>query len=102
MRKFIRKVWHCCKAKQIAKEIERLRDEFYIKEKNGTVWILHNGIAIEKIHPLSSSEDMLKLLENARRNAVSYAFGITTAEETEGGVLMSIAKELAGLEELED
>ena len=75
MTNYIKRWWEQSKAKTQADNITHLRNSFYLKEKNGSVWIMHDGVAIDKVYPCTSSDDVVKLLNEARNYAVEYAIG---------------------------
>lgn len=76
MTNYIKQWWERTKAKNQADNISRLRDSFYLKEKNGNVWIMHNGDAVFKIPSFASSEETVAYLEESRGYAIECAFGI--------------------------
>lgn len=43
-----------------------------IKEKDGKVWIISNGIAIQAIPDTASAQDIVKTLNNIRKAAIEF------------------------------
>ncbi len=43
-----------------------------IKEKDGKVWVISNGIAIQAIPDTASAQDIVKTLDNIRKAAIEY------------------------------
>lgn len=72
---YLNKTWRAYKEKGRLAEIERLRSEFRIKEKNGVLWIMHGDTAVDMVPSFASSEEIVRMLEETRRCAVEYAFG---------------------------
>lgn len=73
---YLNKTWRAYKEKGKLAEIERLKDTFRIKEKNGALWIMHNDTAVDMIPAFASSEEIVRMLEETRCCAVEYAFGL--------------------------
>lgn len=53
------------------KELE-IGSTFYVKEKDGKLWILHNGYAIRELDPSLTVEDVVKILTMFRTTAIKY------------------------------
>lgn len=53
------------------KELD-ISSTFYVKEKDGKLWILHNGYAIRELDPSLTVEDIVKLLNMFRATAIKY------------------------------
>lgn len=75
---FIKRWLEAFKEKNEVNERNMLRDSFKIKEKNGYLWITHNGTAIFKLEPYASSSEVIRILNETRVFAVEYAYGETT------------------------
>lgn len=73
---YIKNWWRAYKEKGRLAEIERLCDTFRVKEKNGALWIMHGDTAVDMVPAFASSEEIVKMLEEARCCAVEYAFGV--------------------------
>ena len=56
---------------QKAKEAE-IGSTFGIKEKEGNLWILHGGYAIQKINKSQTAEEIVSILNNYRETAIQY------------------------------
>lgn len=84
MTNYLKQWWEQSKEKTQADNIAKLRDSFYLKEKNGNVWIMHDGVAIFKIPIFASSEEIVAYLEESRGYAVECEFGIPY-EHPKGG-----------------
>lgn len=84
MTNYIKQCWERAKEKNEADKISQLRDSFYLKEKNGNVWIMHDGVAVFKIPSFASSEETVAYLEESRGYAIECAFGIPY-EQKKGG-----------------
>ena len=56
---------------QQAKELD-ISSNFYIKEKDNYLWILHNGHAIQQISSDSTAEEIVNILNNYRKTAINY------------------------------
>lgn len=69
---FIIKKWQAYKAKSRLADIERIKESFSIREKNGALWIMYNNTAIDSIPPFASSEEVVRMLDEARCCAVAY------------------------------
>lgn len=60
------------------KERKRLRNEAWIKagfkveERNGYLWLTHEGVAFMKIESLSYAGDVASELKKARETAIEY------------------------------
>lgn len=76
MTNYIKQWMERAKAKNEADKVSQLKDSFYLKEKNGNVWIMHDGVAIFKIPSFASSEETVAYLEESRGYAIECAFGI--------------------------
>lgn len=83
MKNFIKKWWQTSKVKNQEDKIARLKDSFYLKEKNGSVWIMHEGVAVFKIPAFASSEETIAYLEESRGYAIECAFGIPYEQKME-------------------
>lgn len=93
---YINNWWRAYKEKGRLSEIDRLRDTFRIKEKNGALWIMHNETAVDMIPAFASSEEIVKMLEEARCCAVEYAFEVYSEEaHVRDKHLRKVAKTLA-------
>lgn len=66
--------WDKLKAKNKEQDIQRLKDEFYIRERDNVIWIMHNGVAVNKLPSITTTEDMISILSELRENAVEYAY----------------------------
>lgn len=75
MTNYITQWWKQTKAKDRAYKVLKIRDSFYLKEKDGSVWILHDGVAVNQLPPFASTEEIVAILEETRTCAVEYAFG---------------------------
>lgn len=73
---YITKWWRAYKERGRLAEIDRLRDTFRIREKNGALWIMHGDTAVDMIPAFASSEEIVQMLEETRCCAVEYAFGV--------------------------
>lgn len=70
--KFLKTLLEKQKSKtQHAKELD-ISSTFYVKEKDGKLWILHNGYAIRELDPSLTVEDVVKLLTMFRSTAIRY------------------------------
>lgn len=76
MTNYIKQWWEQSQAKNQADKVTQLRESFYIKESSGSVWIMHDGVAVFKIPPFASSEEIVTYLEESRGYAIECAFGI--------------------------
>lgn len=54
------------------KKIKEIRNDFYINERNGSVYVICNGQAIYKASPTDTAEQIINVLENARNTAIEY------------------------------
>lgn len=68
--------WRAYKERGRLADIERLRQAFRIKEKNGALWIMHGDTAVDMLPAFASSEEIVRMLEETRCCAVEYAFGV--------------------------
>lgn len=76
MKNILNKTWRAYKERGRLAEIERLRSEFRIKEKNGALWIMHGETAVDMIPAFATSDEVVRMLEETRCCAVEYAFGV--------------------------
>lgn len=76
MTNYIKQWWEQSKAQTQADNVAKLRDSFYLKEKNGSIWIMHEGVAVFKVPSFASSEETVAYLEETRGYAIECAFGI--------------------------
>lgn len=81
---YIKQWWEQSKAKSLSNQILEIRDSFYLKEKDGSVWIMHDGVAVFKVPSFASSEETVAYLEESRGYAIECAFGIPY-EQKKGG-----------------
>lgn len=91
MNNLIKKWWRSIKDKNLSDNIMRLKSDFYVKERNGSMWVMHNGDAIRKLPPSASSKEIIRILNETRSCAVEYAFGnesITNTQETVMGLTL--------------
>lgn len=77
----IKNWWRAYKKRGRLAEIERMRDTFRIKEKNGALWIMHHDTAVDMIPAFASSEEIVRMLEETRCCAVEYAFGVYSEDK---------------------
>lgn len=75
--------WRAYKERGRLSEIDRLRDTFRIKEKNGALWIMHNDTAVFRLEPFTTMDECVSILKDFRDFAVEYAFGVYS-ERIEG------------------
>lgn len=68
--------WDDTKAKSKSDNITRLRDSFHLKEKDGNVWVMHEGVAVFKVPAFASCDEAVVYLEESRGYAVECAYGI--------------------------
>lgn len=84
---YIQNWWRAYKQRSRLAEIERLRSEFRIKEKNGALWITYTGgrdeVAIDMIPAFASSEEIVRMLEETRCCAVEFAYGVYSEQRAE-------------------
>lgn len=76
MTNYIKRWWQREKEKSKSEDISRIRNNFYLKEKNGNVWIMYGGIAIFKVPAFASSEETVAYLEESRGYAIEYAYDV--------------------------
>lgn len=50
----------------------QIKSEFKVVERNGLLWLTHDGVAFMKIANLAQAEDITKELNKARECAVEY------------------------------
>lgn len=81
MTNYIKQWWQSTNDKSRQAEIKELRDSITLREKDGIMWILHNGVAIHKLPPFASSDEMILMLEEVRDGAVEYKYGKEKKEE---------------------
>lgn len=81
MIKLINNFLESVKRKDRLAQIERLRNSFSIKERDGKLWIMHNEIAILKMETFSSTSEVVRILEETKDHAVEYAFGVKKERE---------------------
>lgn len=53
------------------RELDLMR-QLRISERNGKIWIVCNGVAVNEIPTLSSAKDIVTILTAARKAAVEY------------------------------
>lgn len=76
-----------------------MKASFTSRKKGGKLWILHNGVAVNKLPPFTTAQEAIKILKETRGHAVSYAFGIDSEDcMSESCALASFAKELDELD----
>lgn len=75
MMNIITRWWQACKERSGLAEQERIKRSFRISERNGALWITHNGVAVNMVPPFASSEEVIKMLEETKACAVEYEFG---------------------------
>lgn len=69
---FIRTLFEKYKSKnQHNKEVE-IGSTFYVKEKDGKLWILHNGYAVQEIEETLTAKEVVNILTNFRMTAIKY------------------------------
>lgn len=73
---YIQNWWRAYKERGRLSEINRLRDTFRVKEKNGALWIMHGETAVDMVPAFASSDEIVRMLEEARCCAVEYAYGL--------------------------
>lgn len=78
---YIKNRWRAYKEKGRLAEMERLRNTFRIQEKNGALWIMHHDTAVDMIPAFASSDEIVRMLDEARCCAVEYAYGIYSESE---------------------
>lgn len=71
----IKQWWRAYKEKGKLAEIERVRAAFRIKEKEGTMWIMHHDTAIFRMENFANVSEAIRILEETRDFAVEYAYG---------------------------
>ena len=54
--------------------VENIRKSFYIEERGGVIFLVHNGIAVSKCDGSYKSEDITLLLKCARDTAVEFEY----------------------------
>lgn len=59
-----------CK-KQHQKELG-INATFYLRERDGSLWILHEGHAIQEISKDKTAEEIVQILNNYRSTAIKY------------------------------
>lgn len=75
MIKKIKDWWFAYKEKNQQEAIKRLRESFYIQEKNGVIYIMHNDVATWKIESNATSKSVICFLDKIRNIAVENAYG---------------------------
>lgn len=56
-------------------QIEReavLKSDFRVVERGGSLWLTHCGVAFMKVPATTKSEDVAKMLNDARANAIDF------------------------------
>lgn len=92
---YIKNWWRTYKEKGRLSDINRLRDTFRIKEKNGALWVVHGETAVDMIPAFASSEEIVRMLEETRCCAVEYAYGIYSEDaHMREKHICNVAKEL--------
>ena len=76
MTNYIKQWWEQFKAKNKSDNISRLRDSFHLKEKDGNVWVMHEGVAVFKVPTFESCDEAVAYLEESRGYAIECAYGI--------------------------
>lgn len=84
MTNYIKQWWEQSQAKNQADKVSQLRESFYLKEKDGNVWIMHDGVAVFKIPAFASTEETVAYLEESRGYAIECAFGIPYEQKKRG------------------
>lgn len=56
---------------QIEKEAV-LKSDFRVVERGGALWLTHCGVAFMKVPAATKSEDVAKMLNDARSNAIEF------------------------------
>lgn len=46
--------------------------EFEVVERNGSLWLTHNGVAFSKVNPLASATEISELLNQSREAAIEF------------------------------
>lgn len=75
MTNYLKQWWDNFKANYKRDNIARLKDSFYLKEKNSHIWIMHDGVAINQLPPFASTDEIVVILEETRTCAIEHAYG---------------------------
>lgn len=81
---YLNKTWRAYKEKGRLADMARLRDAFRIKEKHGSLWIMHGDTAIFKVEPFTTASESVSVLEDFRGFAIEYAYGKPTQDDNKG------------------
>lgn len=71
--KTIKELIAAFKAKEMEKKANELRAQFRVDERNGFVWLTHNGVAIIKFDDAVTADNISAMIESARKTATSFA-----------------------------
>lgn len=70
--KIIKKWLSEYKEKSKNDRVNELFHQFKVAERNGCLWLTHNGVAFLKINVSDTSANIAGMLKTARDNAVEY------------------------------
>lgn len=68
----IRQYFHNRKERKRLEDEARLKSEFRVVERNGYLWLTHEGVAFMKIESLSYAADVASELKKARETAIEF------------------------------
>ena len=60
------------KARTVEQRVESIKDEFEVREKDGKMWILHQGVAFLELDGNCKASSIPESLNKARETAIKY------------------------------
>ena len=58
--------------KRIVRDNEQIRQEFDVEERDGSLWLTHQGIAFLKVSSLANAHDVAMELNKVREYAIEF------------------------------
>lgn len=72
MKRIINKLLQQQKEKNSQQRVKSLNEGFYVKERSGKIWLLHDGVAFKVVPPETTSTEIIALLQEARTAASQF------------------------------
>lgn len=72
MKRIVRKWLYSQRARAHNQRIRQIKEDFYVTEKDGKIWLMHCGIAIMQIENHVSAGNVASVLNHARNVAEEY------------------------------
>ena len=64
--------WHAHRERQRLARQRAIADQFNVTERNGKLYIMCNGTAVQAVASYASINEALQILDNARKTALDY------------------------------